>query len=224
MYKDQKILAVIPARGETKQIFKKNIKLFNEEPLFTWALKSAINSKYIDDIIVSTEDEEIANIANKFGNFVPFKRDKVLSKDYTDLNSVLLDLLKKIKEKELKYDYILTLLPTQPLIQSFHLDSIIELCIINNFHSVIGVLKENSNFVKFLHNNELTKVTDDIYIICNSIFLNKISEINPASFNIYDNKFPFVIDKKYDGNINSTIDWEISELKQLLLKFNTTIS
>lgn len=224
MYKDQKILAIIPARGETKQIFKKNIKLFNEEPLFTWALKSAINSKYIDDIIVSTEDEEIANIANKFGNFVPFKRDKVLSKDCTNLNSVLLDVLKKLKEEELKYDYILTLLPTQPLIQSFHLDDIIELCIINHFHSAIGVLKEDSNSVKFLHNNELTKVTNDIYIICNSIFFNKISEINPTSFNIYDNKFPFIIDKKYDGNINSTIDWEISELKQLLLKFNSIIS
>lgn len=221
MYKDQKILAVIPARGETKQIFKKNIKLFNEQPLFTYILRAALNSIYIDRIIISTEDEQIIELAKEYGDFTPFKRDKSLSKDNISLNYVILDTLNKLKKEELKYDYILTLLPTQPLIQSFHLDDIIKLSIDNNLHSSIGSLKETSNFIKILKNGRLISCTDNIYKINNSIFLNKISEINPNSFNIYDNYYPFIIDKKYEGNIDSAIDWEISELKQLLLKLHS---
>lgn len=219
MYKDKKILAIIPARGETKQIFKKNIKLFNGYPLFTWILKSAINSEFIDDIIISTEDEQIIEISKEYGNFVPFKRDKALSKDNISLNNVILDTLNKLKEKELEYDYILTLLPTQPLIQNFHLDNIIKLSIDNNFSSSIGTLKESSNFIKILKDDKLINSSNDIYKINNSIFINKISEINPKLFNIYNNSYPFIIDKKYEGNIDSAIDWEISELKQLLLEF-----
>lgn len=219
MYQKQKILAIIPARGETKNIFKKNTKLFNEYPLFTWVLKAAINSNYIDNIIVSTEDDEIIQISNTFGNFIPFKRDLSLSKDNTSLNLVIIDILKNLKEKELEYDYILTLLPTQPLIQSFHLDEMIKMTLENNFNSSIGVLKENSKTIRIVNNNQLENFNKTIYKINNSIFINKVSSISPDSFNLYNNKFPFIIDEKFDGNINSPLDWEISELKQLLIEY-----
>lgn len=219
MYQKQKILAIIPARGETKNIFKKNTKLFNGYPLFTWILKTAINSNYIDDIIVSTEDDEIIQISNELGNFIPFKRDLSLAKDNTSLSLVTLDILKKLKEKELEYDYILTLLPTQPLIQSFHLDEIIKITIDNNLNSSLGVLKEDSKNIRIIKNNQLENFNESIYKINNSIFINKISSINTNNFNLYHNKHPFVIDNKFDGNINSSLDWEISELKQLLIEY-----
>jgi pseudaminic acid cytidylyltransferase len=76
-------LAVIPARGGSKRIPRKNIKLFGDQPMITWSIRAAIESKCFDRIIVSTDDEEIAMIARQCGAEVPFMRPANLSDDYT---------------------------------------------------------------------------------------------------------------------------------------------
>ena len=78
-----KNIALIPARGGSKGIPRKNIKLFNSRPLIYWSIKSALESNYIDRVIVSTEDEEIADIARSFSAEVPFKRPTELAEDNT---------------------------------------------------------------------------------------------------------------------------------------------
>ena len=76
-----KNIALIPARGGSKGIVRKNIKLFNSKPLIYWTIKTALESKYIDRVIVSTEDDEIADIARSFSAEVPFKRPNELAED-----------------------------------------------------------------------------------------------------------------------------------------------
>lgn len=218
MYKDKKILCIIPARGETKKNYKKNTKYFNGYPLFTWVLKTAIKSSIIDKIIVSTEDEEIIKISQQYGDFVPFKRSLSLSKDESSISDVIKFNIEQLKKEELEYDYILILLPTQPLIETFHLEEAIKLIIDNDYPSLIAMTKVEDNFSRIYKNNTLQKSNDPIYKINNSLFINKATD---NDFQIYNNIYPYIIDSKYDGNIDSKIDWELSELKQLLIQYNS---
>ena len=83
------IIAVIPARGGSKRIPRKNIKLFAGKPMIAWSIEAAKKSEVFDDIIVSTDDEEIANIALKYGASVPFLRPANLSDDFVGTNAVV---------------------------------------------------------------------------------------------------------------------------------------
>ena len=112
-----KKVCIIPARGGSKRIPKKNIKPFYGKPLIAYSIETAKQSKLFDRIIVSTDDEEIAKIAKEYGAEVPFMRPKELADDYTGTNKVIkhaLDWLKSIGEK---YDYACTIYATAPLLQ-----------------------------------------------------------------------------------------------------------
>ena len=115
MYNNKKILAVIPARSGSKAIKNKNIKKLNGKPLISYSIKYALDCKYIDEIIVSTDSKKYANIAKKYRVKVPFLRSKKLSDDYVQDYPVILDALKK-SEKIFKifFDYIVLLRPTSP--------------------------------------------------------------------------------------------------------------
>lgn len=213
MYKNKKILALIPARGETKHIYKKNTKLFNDKPLFTWVLNSAIKSKLIDKVIISTEDREIIEIANTYGDYI-LKRPEELSKENISISQVIKYNIEELKKEGLEFDYILTLLPTQPLIETFHLDNSIREIIDNNYPSLIGVTKIENNFLRTL-DTSLESFNTPLYKVNNSIFINPTTD---KEFNIYTNLKPFIIDSKYDGNIDPPVDWEICELRKLLIE------
>ncbi|PKP59014.1 CMP-N-acetlyneuraminic acid synthetase, partial [Candidatus Atribacteria bacterium HGW-Atribacteria-1] len=81
MYKGKTILGLIPARGGSKGVPRKNIKLLLGKPLIAWTIEQALASKYIDKVVVSTEDEEIAEISKKYGAEIPFFRPKDLATD-----------------------------------------------------------------------------------------------------------------------------------------------
>ena len=84
-----KCIAIIPARGGSKRIPRKNIKEFYGKPLIAYSIQAALESKLFDKVIVSTDDEEIANIAKKYGAEVPFMRPKELSDDFTGTGEVV---------------------------------------------------------------------------------------------------------------------------------------
>ena len=105
-----KTIALIPARGGSKGIKRKNIKLFNSKPLIYWSIKAGLESKYIDEVIVSTEDNEIAEIARSYSALVPFMRPQELAKDDSPGIDPVLNAL-----EELPYVKDLILLqPTSP--------------------------------------------------------------------------------------------------------------
>lgn len=112
-----KKVCIIPARGGSKRIPKKNIKLFHGKPLIAYSIETAKKSKLFDRIIVSTDDEEIAKVSKEYGAEVPFMRPKELADDYTGTNKVTkhaIDWLENIGEK---YDYVCTIYATAPLLQ-----------------------------------------------------------------------------------------------------------
>ena len=116
-----KVIAIIPARGGSKRIPKKNIKDFFGKPLISYTIQTARQSNLFDDIIVSTDDEHIAAIAKQYGASVPFIRPKELSDDFTGTNDVINHAIDYLRSQGEEIDYICTIYATAPLLKKEYL-------------------------------------------------------------------------------------------------------
>lgn len=116
-----KCIAVIPARGGSKRIPKKNIKEFHGLPLIAYSIKAALESKLFAKVIVSTDDKEIAEIAKEHGAEVPFVRPKELSDDFTGTGDVVKHAIDYLKKRGEEFDYVCTIYATAPLLQAKYL-------------------------------------------------------------------------------------------------------
>src|SRR5574344_2026728 len=114
-------VAIIPARGRSKRIPKKNIKLFHGKPLIAYSIEAAIKSKLFSKVIVSTDDEEIAKIARSYGADVPFLRPLELSDDFTGTGAVVNHAIEFLKEQGEKIDIIWTIYATAAFLQEKYL-------------------------------------------------------------------------------------------------------
>ncbi len=110
-------IAIIPARGGSKRIPRKNIKNFFDKPLIAYSIESALKSELFDKVIVSTDDSEIAQIAQQYGAEVPFIRPKELADDFTNVEAVVNHTLNYLTEMGKSYDYYCLIYATAPLMQ-----------------------------------------------------------------------------------------------------------
>lgn len=116
-----KSVCIIPARGGSKRIPKKNIKLFHGKPLIAYSIEAALKSNLFDKVIVSTDDEEIAKIAIKYGAVIPFIRPKELSDDFIGTGAVINHTLEYLKSVGENYDFVCTIYATAPFLQEKYL-------------------------------------------------------------------------------------------------------
>ncbi len=147
MVKKPEILAVIPARGGSKGIPRKNIKLFAGYPLISYSITAALQSKYVTRIIVSTDDEEIAGVAREWGAETPFLRPSELAQDQTTDLPVFQQALAWLKEHE-NYtpDLVIQLRPTSPIRPRACIDEAVELMLAHpEADSVRGVVPSGQN-------------------------------------------------------------------------------
>jgi N-acylneuraminate cytidylyltransferase len=134
-----KIIAIIPARGGSKGIPRKNIKLLAGKPLIAYSIEAGLKSKYIDRIIVSTEDEEIAEISKKYGAEV-IERPMGLATDTAPTEPVLEHVVKWLKEHaEYEPDIVVLLQPTSPLRNSEHIDEALDIFLNGDYDSLLSV-------------------------------------------------------------------------------------
>lgn len=134
------ILCLIPARGGSKGIPRKNIKLLGERPLISYTIQAAKLSKLISDILVSTDDEEIAYISKNEGAWVPFLRPAELATDTAKSIDVVLHALKEISYLNKNYDAVVLLQPTNPFRPQGFIDTAIEKFMAEKLDSLISVL------------------------------------------------------------------------------------
>ena len=113
-----KNIAIIPARGGSKRIPRKNIKPFMGKPIIAYSIEAAMQSELFDEVMVSTDDEEIAEIARKYGAKVPFMRSAETSNDYAGTADVILEVLKKYKDLGREFDTICCIYSTAPFVTS----------------------------------------------------------------------------------------------------------
>ena len=160
MYKNKTFLAIIPARGDSKGLPRKNIKNLCGKPLIVWSIEAGLNSKYVDEVMVTTDDKEIAEIAKQYGANVPFLRPKELASDTATTFDAIKHTMDFYKEKLNKeFDYIVLLEPTSPLREKEDIDNMIKKIIQfeKEADSIIsiGEVHEHPSIMKKINKNQI---------------------------------------------------------------------
>lgn len=127
MYQQHKVLAIVTARGGSKGLPGKNIKMINGRPLIGWTLKQAVESQYIDEVFVSTDSGEIADVSRQCGVNVSSLRPASLAEDTTPSIDVILYTIQLLESQGKNFDYIMLLEPTSPLRKRGDIDNIIKI-------------------------------------------------------------------------------------------------
>ncbi len=213
------ILAIIPARGGSKGIPRKNLRLLNGKPLIYYSIKTALSSKYNFDVYVSSEDDEILNIATQFGAKV-HKRDISIANDKTTLDPVIYDCYtyaKTIENKE--YSFIITMQPTSPLLKSSSLDNAIDKVLNNGDIETVIAAKDNThlswrreenqflpNYKKRVNRQYLTPTFTET----GGFFITRQNIISPTN-RIGKNVELYILSNGEEIDIDTYEDWNICE-------------
>jgi len=226
--KNMKILGLIPARGGSKGIPKKNIKILGDKPLIAYTIEAAQKSKKLMEIVVSSDSQEIADIASQYGASVPFLRPEEFAQDTTPMIDVLIHTLEFFKEKEKReFDAVCLLQPTTPFRKSEDIDGCIKLMEENDADSVITTIEMPHQFNpywvyfkgqdKYLHlstEGQTTPRRQDLpiaYARAGSVYLTKSSTILEKR-SVYGNKIlNYNIDTVGHVNIDTLDDWVLAE-------------
>ena len=136
-----KVLAVIPARGGSKGVPRKNIALINQRPLISYTIEASLGVDRITDVIVSTDDEEIAQVSENLGAQVPFIRPKELASDTAESAPVIIHALEYMEAKQnLNYEVVMMLQPTAPLRTANHINQALDLYSSQTCDSVVSII------------------------------------------------------------------------------------
>ena len=223
------ILAVIPARGGSKGIPRKNIVKINDRPLIDYTIQAALQVSRINHVIVSTEDEEIASISRGLGVEVPFMRPNHLAVDQAQSAPVVIDALYRMEEiNNIKYDAVLMLQPTSPLRTSKHIDEALDLFFSQECDSVVSVVSVGGTHpfrMKRLVGNQLVNYIDQgfwdmrprqalppAYIRNGSIYLIKRDVLIKEEQLIGKKCLGMVMSDEESINIDSPLDLKLAEL------------
>lgn len=228
MINDKKILAIIPARGGSKRLPRKNILPLSGKPLIQWTIEAAEESKYIDTTMVSTDCIEIAGIAEKFGVITPYLRSATLAGDTATSMDVVIDVLKFYEKNNQNFDLVLLLQPTSPLRTSTDIDKAIELFIKKSANAVVSVtecdhsplwaniLPTDLSLSGFIPENLSQKRSQDLpsyYRLNGAIYLFDIQQIkNNRNYLSLPNIFAFIMEKKHSVDIDDEMDFRYAEL------------
>jgi len=139
--KNIRVLGLIPARGGSKGIPQKNIKLLNGKPLIEWSAEALLKSKLIDTCICSTDDKEIAKIVENLGVDIPFIRPKKLAEDDSLVVDVIIHALDFFNKKNITFSHVMLVQPTNPTIKSSDIDNAVNLAKNNDYDTIISVHK-----------------------------------------------------------------------------------
>lgn len=221
MINGHSILAIIPARGGSKGVLKKNIKPLAGKPLIAWTIEEAKKSKYIDRFILSSDDQEIIAIAKQWGCEVPFVRPKELAEDTTPGIQPVLHAMQFFPD----YEYILLLQPTSPLRTHEDIDSCIEYLMENNSESCVSVvevdkppywmytLDKQSLLHPFVEGVTIARRQDakKIYVFNGAIYIAKRNFLLKHETFVTAQTIGFVMDKEHSFDIDTELDFKICE-------------
>ena len=216
-------LAIIPARGGSKRLPRKNILDLCGKPLISWSIEAALKSKYISKVVVSSDDEEILNISSNFGADI-IKRSYELAND----TATTFDTVKHTIDNFENYDYIVLLQPTSPLRNENQIDEAIELLEEKQADAIVSVcemdhsplwsntLPKDGNMNNFLRDEVLNKRSQDLekyYRVNGAVYICKTDKLlENKSFFLKDNIFAYIMDRKSSIDIDEEIDFEIAKV------------
>lgn len=223
-------IAIITARGGSKRIPKKNIKDFCGKPIIAYSIEAALESGVFDEVMVSTDSEEIAQVAREYGANVPFFRSKETSDDFATTADVLKEVINRYGETGVKYDNFACLYPTAPFVNSLRLKDAMERLIESGADSIISVVKFSfppqralslkNGRVQFMYPEYAATRSQDleeIYHDCGQFYICRTDSFLRTNSMITSNTIPYVLPEIEAQDIDNLSDWEIAKAKYFVL-------
>jgi N-acylneuraminate cytidylyltransferase len=226
-------IAIIPARGGSKRIPRKNIRDFLGKPIISYSIETAIQSGLFKEVMVSTDDEEISKVALQYGANIPFFRSPENSNDFATTFDVIEEVINSYFKIGTTFDYICCIYPCAPFCSIINLKETYKILTDKNYDTVFPVVQYSNPIQRAL------SVKNDKVSIINSAFQNCRSQDLESSFfdsgqfywiknnvsfsqkKIYtENSGCIIIDELNAHDIDNEIDWQIAELKYKLLNRN----
>lgn len=219
-------IAIIPARGGSKRLPGKNIKLLAGKPLIAWTIEAALESNVFDHVFVSTDDKEIARISKQFGGEIPFMRPTELASDTATTNDVITHLVDWFdKNHSQQVSNIAILQPTSPLRNARHIEesmelmhersakAVISVCELEHpiqFCNTLGVNGSMDGFIKS-DSNKRTQDLETFFRLNGAIYLFNRSYVGDLN-NLYsDGTYAYVMNRKSSIDIDTENDFELAE-------------
>lgn len=220
-----KIVAIIPARGGSKGIPKKNIKPLLGKPLIAWTIWQARKSEYLDKIIVSTENDEIAEVSRDWSAEI-IKRPKELAKDESPTIDAVFHLLEVLRTENYNPNIVVLLQPTSPLRTAKDIDNAIDLFLNSDCESVVSVceakhppywsFKIDGGYLKHLFGNEYLKMRrQDLpktYMPNGAIYISTPQMLYKYKSSYCEKTIPYVMPAERSIDIDTEIDFMLAEL------------
>ena len=223
-------VAIITARGGSKRIPRKNVKEFCGKPIIVYSIEAALESGLFDEVMVSTEDEEIAGIAKAAGARVPFMRSGENAGDYASTDDVLLEVLEAYREQGREFDSFCCLYPTAPFVTAEKLRRAMQL--LDKADSVMPVVafsfppqrcmilnEEGELRMKWPeHAKTRSQDLEPYYHDCGQFYCCKTAPFLEYKTTDLPHMVPMIMSETQVQDIDNLDDWKIAELKYSLMK------
>ena len=225
MINNKKVLAIIPARGGSKRLPKKNILSLCGKPLIAWSIIAAKESPYIDQVIVSTDDDEIAKVGIDFGATIPFKRSSVLSSDEASTEDTVLDCLDKIDFPD---DGIVVILqPTSPLRNSDDINKALLTLLDRSADGVVSVTacehspywcntlpidNSMSYFIKDEYKGKRSQELPNTYRLNGAVYVFTVKKLRESGMNMDKSVFAEIMPNHRSIDIDNKLDFKFAEV------------
>ena len=224
-------IAIITARGGSKRIPRKNIKEFCGKPIINYSIEAALGSGIFDEVMVSTDDEEIAEIAKAAGAKVPFFRSAETSSDTATTADVLLEVLDEYEKRGQSFEYGCCIYPTAPFITARKLREAMDELVKSGAESIVpmqefsyppqrGLFIDDKGLVKMLHPEYATTRSQDLqkqYHECGQFYIFRNDAFRIQKDTTMEKSIPYIIDPVESQDIDNESDWLLAELKYRFL-------
>ena len=231
-----KTLAVITARGGSKRIPRKNIKEFLGKPILAYSIQAALESGVFDEVMVSTEDAEIAGIAKAQGAKVPFFRSSESANDYATTADVLLEVLEQYKGIGMEFDYVCCIYPTAPFVTAEKLKKAMALLTGEGADSLLAVVRFSfppqrsvvikDGLVQFKWPEHMLTRSQDLepfYHDAGQFYCVRTESFLEQRKLVMEKTVPMVLPESEVQDIDTEEDWKIAEAKYRAVKKETTV-
>ena len=225
-------IAIIPARGGSKRIPRKNIKEFLGKPIISYSIENALKTELFNEVMVSTDDEEIAEIAIKNGAKVPFLRSNLNSNDFATTFDVIEEVTLKYENKGRNFENVCCIYSCAPLIIKSNLFKAYNLLMENNFDTTFPVVKYSTPIQRALEfkNNKIamsndlfekkrSQDLDSFYFDSGQFYWMKMNTIKKIKTIYTNNTGAIILEDLYAQDIDNETDWKIAEMKYKLINY-----
>ena len=219
-------IAIITARGGSKRIPRKNIKDFLGKPIIAYSIEAATGSGLFDTVMVSTDDEEIAEISKKYGAEVPFLRSEETSNDYATTLDVISEVLNRYKELGKHYDTFVIMYPTAPFITAKKLKEAMAAFEKSEADSLVPVVRfsfppqrgfvERNGFIAYQYPEYAKTRSQDlepVYHDCGQFYICRTDSFLKTGLVVSERTVPYIIPETEVQDIDTLTDWVIAEHK-----------